>query len=112
MIEQQRHRLEKLEKQLKHPHTLLQQQAQHIDWLMQRLTHATQQKITAEKTRLIHTTQMLNAFNPLNTLGRGFSITRKNGHVMRSIDAIQPGDTLETQFADGSIKSKVLKDKD
>ncbi|HBA83446.1 MAG TPA: exodeoxyribonuclease VII large subunit [Verrucomicrobia bacterium] len=50
----------------------------------------------------------LTALSPLAVLDRGFSITRRqNGDLVRGIEGIAPGEVLQTQVADGYIKSRV-----
>ena len=41
------------------------------------------------------------------TLQRGFSITLREGKPLASANLIQPGDVLDTQFKDGTVRSKV-----
>ncbi len=41
------------------------------------------------------------------TLQRGFSITLREGKPLSSANLIQPGDVLDTQFKDGTVRSKV-----
>ena len=41
------------------------------------------------------------------TLQRGFSITLREGKPLSSAKLIQPGDVLDTQFKDGTVRSKV-----
>ncbi len=45
--------------------------------------------------------------DPRRQLKLGYSITRKNGTIVRSVRAFKPGDELETEFADGAIRSRV-----
>nr|WP_290936425.1 exodeoxyribonuclease VII large subunit [Haliscomenobacter sp.] len=41
------------------------------------------------------------------TLQRGFSITLREGKPLASANLIQPGDVLDIQFKDGTVRSKV-----
>ncbi|HRJ14874.1 MAG TPA: exodeoxyribonuclease VII large subunit [Saprospiraceae bacterium] len=45
--------------------------------------------------------------HPQATLERGFTITLKDGRRLRSAAELQPGDRIETIFADGSIGSHI-----
>lgn len=47
------------------------------------------------------------SLDPTLLLQRGYSITMKNGKVVRSADDLQTGDTLETRLANGTVHSKV-----
>ncbi|MBP5629734.1 MAG: exodeoxyribonuclease VII large subunit [Bacteroidaceae bacterium] len=46
-------------------------------------------------------------YNPANILRLGYSITRLNGKAVTSAAALKQGDTLTTQFADGTAESTV-----
>ncbi len=50
----------------------------------------------------------INYLNPDSILKRGYSITVKNGKIVKSIKIISENDELITQVSDGSFKSKVL----
>ena len=54
-------------------------------------------------------TEKLRLLDPQNILQRGFTITTQNGVILKS--AIQVSDEIElkTRFADGEIKSKIVK---
>jgi exodeoxyribonuclease VII large subunit len=45
--------------------------------------------------------------DPIHVLKRGFSITRKNGKVVKTVEDVQPGDRLETEFPEGKVISEV-----
>ena len=51
--------------------------------------------------------QLAAAADPALVLQRGFSISLKNGKIVRSAQELQDGDLLETQLADGKIRSIV-----
>ena len=53
-----------------------------------------------EKTRLM---------DPLQVLKRGYSLTFKNGQLVKSINTLSVGDELVTQLADGKVTSKIQK---
>ena len=46
--------------------------------------------------------------NPKRQLGLGYSLTRKNGKIVRSAGAIITRDELETEFADGVVRSRAV----
>jgi len=47
------------------------------------------------------------ALSPLQVLGRGWSLTRQDGALVKSVAAVRPGDRLATEVADGTIESRV-----
>lgn len=54
---------------------------------------------------------MIDVLSPSNTLRRGYSITRVNGHAVTDASSLQPGDILETQLSSGIIRSEVTDEK-
>lgn len=50
----------------------------------------------------------LDALSPLKVLGRGYSITKKDGLVINNSDSLKSGDTISIQFADGSVDAEII----
>lgn len=46
---------------------------------------------------------LLNAYSPLNSLQRGYSLTYQDDHLIRSIEAVELQKSLRIQFKDGHI---------
>ena len=51
----------------------------------------------------------LEILNPLLTIGRGYSITKKDSKVISSISDIHEKDILEIELKDGAVETEVLK---
>ena len=49
----------------------------------------------------------LHALSPLAVLDRGYSITFKDGKVVKEAAKLQKGDLLETRLSKGNVRSKV-----
>lgn len=47
--------------------------------------------------------------SPDYVLKRGYSLTLKGGRIIKQADGLVVGDELITRFADGEVRSKVLK---
>lgn len=47
--------------------------------------------------------------NPANILERGYTLTLKNGKIIKSSELVNVSDEIETRFADGSVHSKIVK---
>lgn len=73
-----------------------------------RLQSAVAQTFTKASMRLDRTEALLRVLSPENTLRRGYSITRVNGHAVRHPENIPPGTLVETRLEGGSFKSKVV----
>lgn len=50
---------------------------------------------------------LLSSLSPSETLLRGYSITRKDNHIVRSVQDVTKGDTIEVEMKDGVIISQV-----
>ncbi len=85
-------------------HTLLQT----LDRLSERLDFGMRQKIERTASMLSNLTHRLDALSYEQTLRRGFSIVFKDGHVVRSAQEIQSGDTVVIRFADGEKTVRVV----
>ena len=50
---------------------------------------------------------LLDAYSPLKVLSRGYSITKKECSVIKSIEDVQRDDIIQTRLQDGIILSRV-----
>jgi exodeoxyribonuclease VII large subunit len=61
-------------------------------------------RLDLERQRLEHQRQLLRALSPRHVLERGFALLRDpQGKVVRTIQAVRPGDTVSVQLVDGSL---------
>lgn len=49
----------------------------------------------------------LSVLDPLNVLKRGFTLTVKDGEIIKSVEMVNAGDKVTTIFRDGSVTSRV-----
>ncbi|MDT8427226.1 MAG: exodeoxyribonuclease VII large subunit [Pseudomonadales bacterium] len=108
-ILQTRHQtLKALARHLKHPGRKLQDHAQTLDRLESRLHQATLRFLQQQATRLHALGRSLDSVSPLQTLHRGYSITRdQTGQVLRHNKNLSPGQLITTQLESGKILSKI-----
>jgi exodeoxyribonuclease VII large subunit len=78
------------------------------DWA-ERLHRAVRQRLTVRRDQLTARALQLETLGPLNVLGRGYSLTRReaDGRVVRSPDQVRPGERLVTRLQHGQIFSRV-----
>ena len=50
----------------------------------------------------------LDSLSPLKTLVRGYSITQKNGEVIKSVKQLKKDDDIEITFSDGTKHAKII----
>jgi exodeoxyribonuclease VII large subunit len=60
-------------------------------------------------TQLAHLSEKVSLLDPLNTLKRGYSITRFNGHALTDPSQVNGGENIETILAGGTLSSTVKK---
>ena len=72
-----------------------------------RLPILTDRRLMTEKHRLQLMEEKAKNLDPTLLLQRGYSITTKNGKVVRYVEEIQIGDDLETHLANGTVHSIV-----
>ena len=72
-----------------------------IDNLLKRLEASIKIKQEKEKNRYIELISKLDALSPLKTLARGYSITEKQGKIIKSKDELNKGDKIDLIFTDG-----------
>jgi exodeoxyribonuclease VII large subunit len=78
------------------------------DWA-ERLGRAVRQRLEVARERLQAQAARLETLSPLNVLGRGYSLSRREVDqvVVRSPDQVRPGDRLVTLVQHGRITSRV-----
>ena len=78
-----------------------------IDNLIKRMDSAIKIKQEKEKNRYIELVSKLDALSPLKTLSRGYSLTEKEGKIIKSKDELKKGDIIDIRFTDGNKKATV-----
>lgn len=64
-------------------------------------------RVQQRKEQIRQLKNLFSSVHPRNLLQKGYSITRKNGKVIRKISDVQAGETLQTQVRDGDVLSTV-----
>ena len=78
-----------------------------IDNLLKRLESSMKIKQEKSKNKYIEIVSKLDALSPLKTLSRGYSITEKNGKIIKSRNELEKGDKIEIKFIDGTKKALI-----
>ena len=87
----------------------LQHHRMKIEMLSGKIIPAVERKLTAEYHRLQLIGQRVDAINPERMLRLGYSLTYKNGRVVRNANELKAGDEITTQLETGSVTSIVKK---
>lgn len=72
-----------------------------------RMATALRTALRREDARVNGLTTLINALSPVNTLRRGYSVTRVNGRAVTDASMLTEGTVMVTQLRDGSITSVV-----
>ncbi len=72
-----------------------------------RLDKSIKTAILSAKNSLSLVEKSLELSDPRTLLQRGYTLTVKNGKIVKSAADLQPNDTIETHFADGVVQSEV-----
>jgi exodeoxyribonuclease VII large subunit len=75
----------------------------------QRLENRVTDKLKIQQKVLDNVEEKIRLVDPQQVLKRGYSLTFKNGHLVKSAVGLFEGDELVTQLADGKVKSKIQK---
>lgn len=67
----------------------------------------TSQAITAVSERIVFTEKAMRSHDPTRQLKLGYSLVRRDGRILRSIQGLKAGDQVSTQVSDGFIESKI-----
>jgi DNA-binding transcriptional MerR regulator len=87
--------------------SLLERHRDRLDRTHDRLRRGPALLLERKRTRLDHAAAQLRALSPLATLERGYAIVRRGDELVRSAQAVDPGDAIAVQVADGSFGARV-----
>ena len=94
---------------LQSPTGYLEQRAQQVLLLKNRLISAQNQSIAVRKQKYIAAAAKLDAMSPLKVLIRGYSMTqREDGTVVRSVSQVEPGERVRISLEDGTLRATVM----
>ncbi|MEE8104389.1 MAG: exodeoxyribonuclease VII large subunit [Planctomycetota bacterium] len=91
----------------KRPMDFLRAAEQRLDDLADDLRSAWSEATEKRRGGLETLAASLEALSPLKVLGRGYSVTQKEGRVVTRAADLRAGDTIQTTLAEGSIRSTV-----
>lgn len=91
----------------KEPTRIIQENYIKIDHQMKQLENLMLAKQEKEKTKYSKLVAKLDAYSPLKTLARGYSITQKEGKVVKSQAELIAEDIVEIRFIDGQRQAKI-----
>lgn len=108
-IQHERLQLEQLMKSpsLRHPLDKVNQKKMDLEILKKDIAEATKRKVEKEKGNLSVLCGKLDVLSPLTVLSRGYSISMKNGNIIKSVKQVHNGDELDIILTDGKVRCLV-----
>jgi exodeoxyribonuclease VII large subunit len=91
----------------KEPTRKIQENYIRIDNQVKQLENLMNSKQEKEKTKYSQLVAKLDAYSPLKTLSRGYSITQKDGKVVKKQAELKTGDIVEIRFFDGCRQAEI-----
>ncbi len=129
-MNEERQRLQRFGNAIRNTHVTLTQQIGRLEMMGQKIQGSAHQRILRENNRLEMTSQTIRLLigqhmqrdkdklsffektiqmaQPDNILKRGFSITRLDGHAVKSASSVPQGSMLKIQTADGELTAQAL----
>ncbi len=79
-----------------------------VDAYIKQLENLIKTKYEKEKAKYAEVVAKLDAYSPLKTLARGYSITEKDGKIIKSVNQLKKDDIVEIRLTDGCKKSQII----
>ena len=76
-----------------------------LDTYIKQMENLIQTKNEKEKASFLSLAAKLDAYSPLKTLYRGYSITEKNGKIVKSKKELEKGDLINIKLVDGTVSA-------
>jgi exodeoxyribonuclease VII large subunit len=71
--------------------------------------HKAYQNLLSDKQKtFVKMLEHLDYVNPLNIMKKGYTLTKKDNHIIKSIKALKKDDTITLAFHDGTAEAKIL----
>lgn len=107
-IEREQIRLQRLVNMVRGTHISLGQQLNRLTLMGERIKMLVTQRVQNDQQKLAYLKRTVQMVQPDNILKRGFSITRVNGHAVRSAQEVPEGARLEIQTSDGMVAAVAI----
>jgi exodeoxyribonuclease VII, large subunit len=78
-----------------------------LDYARANLVRAAEKNTAVRKQAYVTLAAKLDALSPLKVLGRGYSITEKDGKIVRNAGEVQPGDRIGVRLTGGKLDCTV-----
>jgi len=73
-----------------------------------RIAHQSRRLVEVQRQRLDNAEHLLRSLDPKRIMQRGYSMTIKEGKLVKSVRSLRKGDAITTQWIDGTAQSQIL----
>ncbi len=91
----------------KEPTRKIQEQYLIVDQYIKKLENLIKTRYEKDKTKYIEIVAKLDAYSPLKTLARGYSITEKDGKIVKTVNDLKEGDNILIHLVDGNKNATI-----
>ena len=92
----------------KEPLQEINEKAIRLDMIVKNMQHHMVNSYKDSKNEMIKLVSKLDTLSPLKTSTRGYSITQKEGHIVKSVNDLEKDDEIDLRFIDGNKKAKIM----
>ena len=92
---------------MRDPFELVHDRDRTLDELQQRGSRAVTNQATLAKTQLANLVGKLESLSPLGVLARGYSLTQKDGVIVKDAAQLKVDDEIEVRLSNGQVSAKV-----
>jgi exodeoxyribonuclease VII large subunit len=85
----------------------LERERRNLDGTRERLARAPRLLLERRRAKLEHSAGRLRALSPKATLERGYAIVRATDRIIRAGKAVEPGERVEVELAEGGFGARV-----
>lgn len=79
-----------------------------LDAMWRAMAATIERRIEWAKEQIDYTERFVRLHDPRRQLKLGYSIARRNGKIVRSVQVLAKGDVLDVEFADGNVETKII----
>ena len=78
-----------------------------LDNLIKSINKNVINKINKNKLMLNEKISRLDALSPLKTISRGYTISEKDGKIIKTVSQLKIGDKIDLRYNDGKVKANI-----
>jgi exodeoxyribonuclease VII large subunit len=81
---------------------------ENFDYKMKAILDKVKNREENKKNELKGKMKLIESYNPINLLSKGYSIVYKNGKILKDIESLNINDIIKIRLSKGTLKSKII----